>query len=301
MVIIQVSHSNSELITAKEHLKKEQNKILTRRFLSNKSLMIGCLVILFISLLAVFGPILSSYDPLKTDIANRFQAPNSKNLLGTDEFGRDVLTRILHGARVTMGVGFMVAALSSILGMIIGLYASYYKTLDHILMRISDGLMAIPGILLAIALVAALGSSVMNVIVALTVVFTPSIARVIRSSAVVVREQTYIEAMKAQGAGAFRIIWSHIMPNTVSPLIVQATFVFADTIITEAGLSFLGAGVPAPNPSWGNMLFDGKLAIFNAWWMTVFPGVMVVLSVLGLNLMGDGLRDYIDPHLKNKK
>ncbi|MEH7254878.1 ABC transporter permease [Neobacillus niacini] len=301
MVIIQVTETSAELIAVKEKLKREQKKILTRRFFSNKSLMIGCLVIAIISFLATFGPLLASYEPLKTDIPNRFQAPNSENLLGTDEFGRDVLTRILYGARVTMGVGFVVAILTSILGMIIGLYASYYKTLDHILMRISDGLMAIPGILLAIALVAALGSSVFNVIISLTVVFTPSIARVIRSSAVVIREQTYIEAMKAQGASSFRIMWLHIMPNTISPLIVQASFIFADTIITEAGLSFLGAGVPAPDPSWGNMLFDGKLAIFNAWWMTVFPGMMVVMSVLGLNLMGDGLRDYIDPHLKTKK
>lgn len=226
---------------------------------------------------------------------------SSKHLLGTDEFGRDLLTRIVYGSRVTMGVGFSVAIISSVAGMIIGLYASYYRTLDHILMRISDGLMAIPAILLAIALMTALGPSTKNVIIAMSIVFTPAIARVIRSAAIVVREQTYIEAMKVQGASSFRIIWGHIMPNTISPLVVQATFIFAEAIITEAALSFLGAGVPAPDPSWGNILYDGKLVIFNAWWMTVFPGIMIVIAILGLNLFGDGIRDLIDPHTNHSK
>jgi peptide/nickel transport system permease protein len=211
------------------------------------------------------------------------------------------LARIAYGAQTTMKVGVLTASICSILGMIIGLYASYYRVLDHILMRICDGLMAIPAILLAIALMAAIGPSTFNVIIALSVVLTPSVVRVVRSAAIRVREQTYIEAMRALGASPSRIIWFHIMPNTVSPLLVQATFVFAEVILTEAALSFLGAGVPAPHPSWGNILYDGKLVIFNTWWMTVFPGIMIFLSVLGLNLLGDGLRDLIDPHTKNTK
>jgi peptide/nickel transport system permease protein len=185
--------------------------------------------------------------------------------------------------------------------MIIVLYASYYKLLDHILMRVCDGLMSIPGILLAIALMASLGPKTQNVVIALSIVFTPYIARVIRSAAIVAREQTYIEAIRVQGASTLRIIWLHIMPNTISPLVVTATFIFADAIITEAALSFLGAGIPAPDPSWGNILYDGKVVIFNAWWMTVFPGIMIILSVLGLNLLGDGLRDLIDPHINQAK
>lgn len=285
-----------ELSSVKQTLKKEQRRLFFRRLFANKMMVFGGVVVILLTLLAIFGPYLVPYNPYEMEVSNRLQPMSADHLLGTDEFGRDLLTRIVYGAKVTMGVGFSVAFFSSLAGMIIGLYASYYKTLDHILMRICDGLMAIPGVLLAIALMAALGPNTNNVVIALSIVFTPYMARIIRSSAIVVREQTYIEAMKAQGASTFRIIWGHIMPNTVSPMVVQATFVFADAIITEAALSFLGAGVPAPDPSWGNILYDGKLVIFNAWWMTVFPGIMVVLAVLSLNLLGDGLRDLIDPH-----
>lgn len=293
--------SNIELSSVKQNLKKQQRQLFIRRLLSNKLMVTGGIIIIFLTFVTVFGPLLVSYDPYEMEVTSRLQAPGGEHLLGTDNFGRDLMTRIAYGARVSMGVGFSVAILSSMLGLIVGLYASYYRTLDHILMRISDGLMAIPGILLAIALMAALGPRTENVIIALSIVFTPYIARVVRSAALVVREETYIEAMHAQGASTWRIIWRHIMPNTISPLVVQATFVFADSIITEAALSFLGAGVPAPDPSWGNILYDGKLVIFNAWWMTVFPGIMIVLSVLGLNLLGDGLRDLIDPHVSRSK
>src|SRR5690625_670532 len=290
-----------ELSDVKQTLKKEQRKLFFRRLRSNRLMVTGGITILFLSLLALFGPYVLSGDPLEMEVSQRLQPMSKEHWLGTDEFGRDLLTRIVHGAKVTMGVGLSVALISSFIGMVVGLYASYYRTLDHILMRISDGLMAIPGILLAIALMAALGPNTRNVVIALSIVFTPYIARVIRSSAIVVREQTYIEAMKAQGSSSFRIIWRHIMPNTISPLVVQATFIFAESIIIEAALSFLGAGVPAPDPSWGNILYDGKIVIFNAWWMTVFPGIMIVLSVLGLNLLGDGLRDLIDPRTNQAK
>lgn len=289
----------ADLSNIRKELKSEERKLFFRRFRSNKLLLTGTIIILFLLFVTIVGPFLVTQDPYEMVVQDRLEGPSSEHLLGTDEFGRDLLSRIAHGSKVTMGVGFAVAAITSFFGMIIGLYASYYRTLDHILMRISDGLMSIPAILLAIALMAALGPNTRNVIIALSIVFTPHIARVIRSAALVVREQTYIEAMRSQGASSIRIIWRHIMPNTISPLVVQATFIFADAIITEAALSFLGAGVPAPDPSWGNILYDGKLVIFNAWWMTIFPGIMIFLSVLGLNLLGDGLRDLIDPHTKN--
>lgn len=291
-----------EMLTAtRKKLINEQRSLLKRRFFSNHSMMIGLIILCFLIIICIAGPALTNYTPFEMDVDQRLKGPGSSYLLGTDNYGRDLLTRIIFGARVSMGVGFLVAFITSVLGIIMGLYASYYKALDHILMRISDGLIAIPGILFAIALMAALGPRTENVVIALSIVFTPYVARVVRSAALVVKEQTYIEAMKAQGASSARIIWLHIAPNVLSPLIVQATFIFADTIITEAGLSFLGAGVPTPNPSWGNILFDGKLVIFNAWWMTVFPGIMIIMAVIGLNLLGDGIRDLMDPHYKKVK
>lgn len=290
-----------ELVDIRSQLKKEQRRLLFRRIVKNRLFITGGITIVLLTLLAIIGPFLVKFTPYEMEVSERLTSPNATYILGTDNFGRDLLTRIVYGARTTIGVGLSVTILSSIMGLIIGLYSSYYKTLDHILMRISDGLMAIPGVLLAIALMAALGPAVKNVIIALSIVFTPQIARIVRSVALSIKEQTFVEAVKSQGASSLRVIWVHIMPNTISALIVQATFIFADAMITEAALSFLGVGVPAPDPSWGNILSDGKTVIFNAWWMTVFPGIMIVLAVLSLNLLGDGLRDLIDPHSNQTK
>ncbi|WP_433938092.1 ABC transporter permease [Paenibacillus lautus] len=281
-------------------LKKEQRSLGYRRLKSNYGLLIGATIFVVLAILALIGPLFTNYGPYDMKVVDRLTPPGAEHWLGTDEFGRDLLTRLLYGARVSISVGLAVALLSSALGLVIGVYATYYKTLDHILMRICDGLIAIPGILLAIALMAALGASALNVIIALTIVFTPNIARVVRSAALVVREQTYIEAMHVQGASSTRIIWQHIVPNVLSPLLVQTTFVFAEAIISEAALSFLGAGIPAPEASWGNILQASKLVIYKAWWMVVFPGATLVLSVLSLNLLGDGLRDLLDPRVKQK-
>ena len=296
-----VVEKKRQLVDFKRDINRERRRLFVRRFFSNKLTVTGSVIIFLTLFLTFIGPLLTSYTPYEMVVTDRLQAPGGEHLLGTDNLGRDLFSRIVYGARASMGVGLSVAIITSILGVIIGLYSAYYKLLDHILMRICDGLMAFPAILLAIALMAALGTNIENVILALSAVFTPYVARVVRSSALVVREQTYIEAMKAQGASSLRIIWGHIAPNTLSPLIVYATFIFADTIIIEAGLSFLGVGVPAPDPSWGNILYDGKLVIFNAWWMTFFPGMAIILSVLGLNLFGDGLRDLLDPHTNRAK
>lgn len=262
---------------------------------------IGCIIIFVALLVSLFSPLLTLFDPLEMNPVNRLQPPSEEHWFGTDTFGRDVFSRVIYGVRASMIVGFTVAIISGLIGTIVGLYASYYRTLDHILMRICDGLMAFPSVLLALALVAALGPQLLNVIIALTIVFFPSIARVVRSSAVVIREQTYIEALKSMGARSWRIIWLHIAPNTLSPLIVQITFIFAISLIIESMLSFLGAGIPAPNPSLGNILYDGKNVITKAWWMTVFPGSAIITLVLALNLFGDGLRDILDPHTKHFK
>lgn len=292
---------NVNLSGIKSQLQQRERKLFARRVFSNRLIVTGGVITVFLVLVALLGPSLVPFGPYEMEPANRLQEPSAVHLLGTDNLGRDLLARVVYGAQTTIEVGLITALICSILGMLIGLYASYYRALDHILMRICDGLMAIPAILLAIALMAAMGPSMMNVVIALSIVLTPAVVRVIRADAMKVREQTYIEAMKALGASPTRIIWLHIMPNTVSSLVVQATFVFAEVILTEAALSFLGAGVPAPAPSWGNILYDGKLVIYNAWWMTVFPGAMIFLSVLGLNILGDGLRDLIDPHAKRAK
>ena len=251
-------------------------------------------IILILSLLAPVLPL----EPNKTDVAHMLEAPSSAHIFGTDELGRDLFIRVMYGARVSLWVGGCVAIFSCVLGTIIGLYASYFKVLDQILMRICDGLIAIPGILLAIALIAALGTSSWNVVVALTIVYTPNVARTVRASAMVIREQTYVEAAKVQGSGNFRILWKLILPGVISPLTVQASYIFSQAIISEASLSFLGAGVPAPAASWGNMLEASKAVLSKAPWTMIVPGAAVIICVLSLNLFGDGLRDFMDPRTK---
>ncbi|MEY8757330.1 ABC transporter permease [Peribacillus frigoritolerans] len=286
---------------SKNHMKKERQSILLRRYFSNRLVVTGSVIILTLSLISIFAPLITVYTPYDMIVTARLSPPSAEHFFGTDNFGRDLFSRVVYGTRVSMTVGLTVAAITLVIGSVIGLYSAYYRTLDHILMRICDGLMAFPAILLAIALMAALGPNIINVILSLSIVNTPTVARVVRSAAIVVKEQTFIEALRSQGASSWRIIWLHIAPNTMSPLIVQITYVFGVSVIIEASLSFLGAGIPAPSPSLGNILFDGKIVIFNAWWMTVFPGAFIILSVLGLNLFGDGLRDLLDPHTNKVK
>lgn len=279
-----------------KRLGREQRALKRRRFFRNRLAVLGGIITLAMILIALLAPVLSPYGPYDMVVADRLQAPSLSHPFGTDSYGRDVLTRVLYGARVSMSIGAAVAAGSMLLGMAVGLLASYFKVLDNVLMRICDGLSAVPSSLLAIALMAALGGSVRNVIVSLVAVSFPGVARIARASAMVVKEQTYIEAMRAAGARTGRILLGHIAPNILSPVIVQVSFVFASAIITEAALSFLGVGVPVPEPSWGNILNEGKEVIYKAWWMILFPGLFTAISVLGLNIFGDGLRDFLDPH-----
>jgi peptide/nickel transport system permease protein len=279
--------------------RKKHEKQRLHRLFSNKNLTLGALLFVLVSLLALLGPALSPYDPYTMKVTERLHTPGAGHPFGTDEFGRDLLTRVIYGSRVSIGVGAAVTFFASILGLIIGVYAAYYSLLDHIFMRLCDGMVAIPGILLAIALMAVLGASVWNVILALSIVYIPGVARVVRSGALGIKESAYVEALRSQGAGDFRILWGHIVPNVLSPLLVQASFVFAGAILSEASLSFLGAGIPAPAASWGNILQAGKGVIHKAWWMVVFPGNMIILSVLSLTMVGDGLRDFLDPHLNH--
>ncbi|MDR3138960.1 MAG: ABC transporter permease [Treponema sp.] len=285
----------TEMLKLRRQLAREQRELKVRKFLKNRQSVAGLTIVVLILLVALFGPFFIKTSPFAVDVINRLKPPSAEHWFGTDTLGRDLFTRVVYGARISMLVGFSVGIISTVLGMVIGLYASYNPFLDNVLMRICDGLKSIPSILMAIALMTVLGADVKNVIFSLAVVSTPNMGRLARSAALVVREQTYIEAMKGLGAKSRRILFRHIAPNIISPLIVQMTFVFASAIITEAALSFLGAGVPAPQPSWGSILHEGQGVIYTAHWMILFPGLITALTVLGLNLFGDGMRDLLDP------
>ena len=288
-------------MSASREILLEQRRIRREQFFSNPGLMIGLVGFVGIILAALIIPAVSEVDPNAMEIVNRLKPPSVEHPFGTDEFGRDLMIRILYGARISLGVGCSVALLSCLFGTIIGIYASYFKILDHIFMRICEGLIAIPGILLAIALMSALDGGTWNVIIALTIVYTPSVARVVRSSALVTKGRLFVEAAKVQGASSGRILWKLILPNVISPLTVQASFIFAQAIISEASLSFLGAGIPATEASWGNILQSSQSVLSKAPWTVIFPGLAVVLCVLSLNLLGDGLRDYLDPRTAGRK
>lgn len=290
--------NKEELEVVRKKLEKEQRDIRISAFLKNKLSVIGLMIILILILIAIIAPAISKYDPYEIDVVNRLTKPSGTHWFGTDDLGRDVFARVIYGTRISLLVGFSVSLIAGVLGMIIGLYATCNSVLDNVLMRICDGLKAIPSILLAICLMAVLGADIKNVIISLSIVNIPTIARIARSTALVAKEQTYVEAMHCLGATQNKILWKHIAPNTLSPVIVQMTFVFASSIITEAALSFLGAGVPVPLPSWGSILNVGKAFIYTAWWMILYPGVFTAISVFGFNLFGDGLRDLLDPLTK---
>ncbi len=228
----------------------------------------------------------------------RLKGFTPSHLLGTDDFGRDVFSRIIFGTRVSLIVGGAVMLFTSLIGVILGILAGYYKFLDNILMRIMDGLMAFPAMVMAISLMAFLGPSVFNVIVALSFTYMPRTVQIIRSVVLIGREMPYVQAARALGARDLRIAIKHILPNCIPPLIVQATFIFAYSILAEASLSFLGVGVPPEIPSWGNIISSGRLFIREAPWLTIFPGVAILLTCLSLNLVGDGLRDALDPRMR---
>lgn len=251
-----------------------------------------------IVLLSFFATLVSPYDPYSIDPLSRLKPPSVEHWFGTDNFGRDLFVRVALAVRVSLSVGAAVAVIAGVTGIVIGLLCAWYRPVDRVLMRVCDGLFAFPSLLLAIAIVGGLGPNIANVVLALSLVYVPSIARVIRGAAMVIKEKNFIEALRAQGASASRIIWLHLLPNVISPFIVQVSWVFSVAILTEAALSFLGSGVPAPMPSLGNLLLEGKTVIFDAWWMTFFPGIAIVLLILGLNIIGDDLRDNTDPNLK---
>jgi peptide/nickel transport system permease protein len=257
-------------------------------------------VVLLALIVAVIAPVLAPYDPTFLDPVVRLEAPSSRHWFGTDDLGRDVLSRVIYGTRISLLIGLAVTLFSALFGAVLGLLSGYYPRLDTFIMRIMDGLMAFPSILLAIALMASLGPSTVNVFIALVVVYTPSIARLIRGQTLVLRQQAYVESARAIGLRDHTILRRYVFANALSPLIVQCTFVIAFAIISEASLSFLGAGVPPETPTWGNMLRDGQRVLQRSWWLAVFPGAALVTTILTLNLFGDGLRDALDPRARGR-
>jgi peptide/nickel transport system permease protein len=270
-------------------------RMLLRRLLRDPRFLIGAFIIGVAAVVAALAPLIAPADPLEIRALLRLRPPDPNHWLGTDNFGRDIFSRVLYGARISLQVGFFVVIFTTVGGTVLGVLAGFYARLDNPLMRVMDALMAFPAILLAMAITAALGPSQANVVVALSIVYAPRTARVVRGSVLAIKEMPFVEAARAVGSRDLRLLAQHVLPNALSPILVQATFVFAYAILAEAGLSFIGAGTPPPTPSWGNILAEGRGFMRDAPWITIFPGLMIALTVMGLNLIGDALRDALDP------
>ena len=271
---------------------------LWRRLLNHRSFMVGATLFGAIVLMALLADLIAPHDPLRNNFRYRLGAPNDVHWLGTDRAGRDVLSRIVHGSQVSLRIGLMVVLVTGICGAVIGGLAGYFRHLDNVVMRVMDAMMAFPGILLAIAIAAVLGPSEFNAVLALSITYTPRTARVARAAVLVVREMPYVEAARAVGAGPARILLTHVLPNGLTPLIVQLSYIFAIAILAEAVLSFIGVGPPPPLPTFGNIIADGRDFVQEAPWICLYPGLAIAVAVLGLNLIGDGLRDALDPRMK---
>lgn len=260
----------------------------------------GAALLLLLIIVSIAAPWITAQDPFEMNVVDRLQPPNETYFFGTDAFGRDIFTRTLYGGRVSLMIGVAVAVASTVIGLIIGVIAGYFRLADAILMRIMDGLMAIPGILLAIGLMSLTRASMWVVIIAITIPEVPRVVRLVRSVVLTVREQVYIQAAGAIGTRFPRLMLKHILPNTFAPLIVQATYIAASAVLIESYLSFLGVGTPPEIPSWGNIIAEGRLYVQIAFWNILFPSIFLALMVLSINVLGDGLRDMLDPRLARR-
>ena len=281
--------------------KRSQFEEVWRRLKKNKMAMIGLALVIFLILLAVFADFIFDYDSvvIKQNTAIRLQGPSAEHWFGTDEFGRDILARLVHGGRISIVVGVIAVGIALTIGGTLGAISGFFGgTVDMVISRLMDVLLAVPSLLLSITIVSALGPSIINLMIAIAVSSVPGYARIVRSSVMTVRDNEFVEAAKAIGANNAQIIASHILPNCLAPIIVQVSLKVASAILSTSGLSFLGLGVKAPTPEWGSMLSGGRAYLRNAPHLTVFPGLCIMLTILSLNLLGDGLRDALDPKLK---
>lgn len=268
-----------------------------RRLFGNRAILFGAVILLVVVLAALLAPWVAPYAPNKLSIVNKLKGPSLAHVFRTDEFGRDIFSRAIFAGRISLLVSLGVVCISTVLGVLLGVAAGFFRRLDAPISRLLDAMMSFPDILLAIALVAALGPSLATVILALGITYAPRLARIVRGSTLVLRELPYIEAAVAMGLPTWQILLRHVLLNLASPILVQATFVFASAMLAEASLSFLGVGVSTDMPTWGTMLASGREYMNNAPWLMVFPGLAIVFSVLSLQLLGDGLRDLVDPRL----
>ncbi len=275
----------------------------TKRFFEycrrHPTVVIGCAVLMVMTLSAIAAPLIAP-DPLRLNPINRLKPPGEAFWFGADFLGRDIYARTVYGGRISLAVGAAVALVSTVLGLAIGLLAGYVRWIDAIAMRFMDGLMAIPGVLLAIALISLAGASLTNVIIAITIPEIPRVVRLVRSVVLAIREQPYVDAAVSVGSPLHKVLLKHILPNTVAPLIVQATYVCASAVVIEAILSFLGAGTPPEIPSWGNIMAEGRTYFQIAPWIIFFPGLFLAVTVLAVNIVGDGLRDSLDPRIARR-
>ena len=281
--------------------KRSQFEEVWRRLKKNKMAMIGLALVIFLILLAVCADFLFDYEEvvIKQNTAIRLQGPSAEHWFGTDEFGRDILARLVHGGRISLVVGVIAVGIALTIGGTLGAISGFFGgTVDMVISRLMDVLLAVPSLLLSITIVSALGPSIINLMIAIAVSSVPGYARIVRSSVMTVRDNEFVEAAKAIGANDAQIIASHILPNCLAPIIVQVSLKVASAILSTSGLSFLGLGVKAPTPEWGSMLSGGRAYLRNAPHLTVFPGLCIMLTILSLNLLGDGLRDALDPKLK---
>jgi len=287
----------------------EENKILEfyKQFKKNKSALVGLYIVIVLISCALFAPILAPYDPLIQNLDDRLIAPfwtengSLSHILGTDDFGRDLLSRVIYGARISLMIGVISVSISLIFGLMMGATAGYFGGMvDIVIMRIVDIMLSIPAILLAIVIVSILGPDLFNAMIAIGIVGIPTFARIVRASVLAEKEKEYVVASKINGSGSFRLITKVILPNCTTPIIVQATMGFASAVLEAAGLSFLGLGAQPPTPEWGAMLSDSLQFITTASWMIVYPGIAIFLTVMGFNLVGDGLMDALDPKMKDR-
>lgn len=296
---VPVESETGTAASGREGARFQETKYTLRLLLSNPISAAGMVGVVFLFCVMVFAPYIATHDPLDIHLSDKFLPPSSAHLFGTDHIGRDIFSRVMMGSRISLTIGFITLIESAVVGTIIGLFAGYKGgAIDSVMMRITDIFLAFPSIILALAVAAALGRGLTSVMVALGVTWWPLYARLIRGQTLSIRREQYIEAARLSGAGVLRIMYKHILPNCIAPLMVQVSMDVGFTILAAAGMGFLGIGAQPPSPDWGLMCATGSRYLVQQWWLSTFPGLAIFLSVISFNLLGDGLRDILDPRLR---
>ena len=296
--VLELEIEEEEEAEALPRRRRNPTRDTLRRLLHHRLFVSGLFLFGIIVVAAALAPVIAPVDPNKLAMRYKFLPPDADHLFGTDNFGRSLWSRVIWGAQLSVFIGSSVVFLNAVFGTLVGALAGYFRRLDNALMRVNDALMAFPAILLALGITAILGPSLVDAILALAIVYIPRTARIVRSSVIVLREMEYVQAAVAAGAGHWRILRRHIMPNALAPLIVQLSFLFAYAVLSEATLSFLGLGAVPPTPTWGNIMAEGRQYMTDAPWIITIPGIALMITVMGLNMLGDGLRDVLDPRLR---